>query len=145
MMQMEDLLAALQQDYPDLKFRVGHKFKFRPPRMIYYELPCANLAADPKSTVYNNYRLQLLHEVGHALLGHRDFRTDLERLKMECAAWWQAQELCHHYQVVYDEEFAESEIDTYRDWLHRHSICKTCGLTCYQGADGQYHCPLCEL
>lgn len=142
MMHMEELLASLQADYPNLKFRAGYKFKFRPPRTIYYESPDA---VGLKSSAYNNCRLQLLHEVGHALLGHRDFFTDLERVKMECAAWQKAEELCAKYQIEYDDDFAEAELDSYRDWLHQRSTCKACGLTCYQTTDGEYHCPMCEM
>lgn len=162
----EELLVSLQSDYPELKFRPGYKFKFRPPRTIYYELPLTQnqaqadqnysnkvQAQDNKAlkaqyyndNEYNNYCLQLLHEAGHALLKHRDFATDLDRVKMECAAWQKAQELCNIYNIEYDEDFAEAELDSYRDWLHQRSTCKTCGLTCYQTPDGKYHCPMCEM
>lgn len=137
MMQFEVFLARLKKDYPKLKFRVGTKFMFRPPRTIIYVEPGID-------TFLAGYFLQFLHEIGHALLGHRDFRTDSERVKMECEAWQKARELCDIYDIAYDEEFAEAELDTYRDWLHQKSLCKDCGLTRYQTVDGAYHCPFCE-
>lgn len=97
------------------------------------------------SLEHNNYCLQLLHELGHALLNHRTFATDPERLKMECAAWEKARELCIAYHIYYDEEFVEAELDTYREWLHQKSRCLNCGLTRYQDRNGVYHCPECEL
>lgn len=180
MVQFEDFLRRVQAGYPELKFRPGHKFSFRPPRTIYFEQVLIDsmkneqnlvqLATDsrspstkimtkianetespsPKIAVsakleHNNDCLQLLHELGHALLQHYTFATDPERLKMECAAWAKARELCEMYSIYYDEEFVEVELDTYREWLHQKSRCPYCGLTRYQDQNGVYHCPECEL
>lgn len=132
-MQFEELLCTLRSDYPDLVFKNGKKFMYRPPHMIYFE-----------QLIHDNNSLQLLHEVGHAILKHRDYATDPERLKMERAAWEQACQLCARYNIYYDEEFVEAELDTYRDWLHQKSRCKRCGLTCYQLKTGAYRCPRCD-
>lgn len=147
----EKLRRDLVRVYPELKFRAGKKFTFRPPRTIIYE-PWSADSADfgQKSSErdcgseQNNYCLQLLHEVGHALSEHRDYRVDVERVKMEREAWERARGLCEEYNVWYDEEFVEEEMDTYREWLHRRSKCRECGLTRYQTLDGKYHCPRCE-
>ena len=128
----EGLLEKLQADYPALRFCKGAKFAFRPPRTIVlgpYE-PFAELLA--------------LHEVSHAVLKHRDFRMDIERLKMETAAWEKARELAARYGVAVDEELIQGELDTYRDWLHQKSRCPKCGLTRFQTPDSVYHCPQCE-
>ena len=69
---------------------------------------------------------------------------DVERLKMEVQAWGKARELANHYNVEYDEELVQRELDTYRDWLHQKSRCPICGLTRFQTPDSQYHCPSCE-
>lgn len=128
------LVARLAADYPELRFRVGKKFMFRPPRTVIMEAGGAS-----------RWGLQLLHEVGHALSGHRDFRTDPERLKMEREAWERARGLAATYNIRYDEEFVEGALDTYRDWLHQRSACPECGLTRYQAQDGRWHCPGCEI
>ncbi len=125
------LIERLKSDYPNLHFRPGKKFTFRPPSTIIF---------DPSSTT----PLLLLHELGHALLGHRSYTTDVERLKMESAAWEKAKSLAPTYNIPWDVDFAESELDTYRDWLHRRSKCPSCGLTRYQTPDGRYHCPRCS-
>ena len=88
--------------------------------------------------------LLLLHELGHYLCGHRDFDTLPRRVKMEREAWDKARELCDKYNVKYDEDIAEGELDTYRDWLDAKSRCPKCGLTRYQTSDGEFHCPRCE-
>lgn len=132
-----ELLERVRKDFPELRFREGKKFMFRPPRTVIFVQKCGEDENDFG-------KMQLLHEVGHALLGHRDWETDLVRVKMECAAWEKAKELSKKYEVRYEEEFAEEELDSYRDWLHQRSKCKQCGLTRYQTRDGEYHCPQCE-
>ncbi len=145
-------LESAKQDFIQLNFKAGRRFAFRPPRTILYDNVCNHLPLMVRSslrreqelqldTEYNFYKLRLLHEIGHALLGHRDYGLDLERVKMECAAWEKARELCRKYKVEFDEEFMETELDTYRDWLHQRSKCPICGLTRYQTGDGVYHCP----
>lgn len=146
-----NLLAKLRQDYPDLRFLMGKKFTFRPPRTIIapdFAQISQNSVADQNETCstieQKFYSLSLLHELGHAVLGHRDFATDIERIKMERAAWEQAREFCKYYGVEYDEDFVEEELDSYRDWLHQRSKCSQCAQTRFQGADGEYHCPFCD-
>lgn len=153
---VDNFVMQVKEDFPSLKFRVGKKFAFRPPRTIFYESgacegvdeACTKFGEVTETNLefnaYNHYQLQLLHEVGHAVLEHKNFATDLERLKMERAAWEEAKKMCTRYGVDYDEEFVEIELDTYRDWLHQKSCCPTCKLTRYQTRDGKYHCPSCE-
>ncbi len=136
----KELVERLINDYPQMKFKVSKRFKYRPSRTIYYEMAPEEM--DLAEQKY--YSLQILHELGHALCGHRDFATDCERVKMECEAWNKAEELCMIYQVPYDEDFVETQLDSYRDWLHQRSRCAACGLTRYQTEDGVYHCPYCE-
>ena len=69
---------------------------------------------------------------------------DVERLKMECEAWEKARELAVNYGVSIEEELIQTELDTYRDWLHQKSRCPKCGLTRFQTPDSIYHCPLCD-
>lgn len=88
--------------------------------------------------------LRMLHEVGHAVLKHQFYATDVGRLKMERAAWEKAREFCRRYGVVYDEEFVEAALDSYRDWLHQRSKCPKCGVTKFQDGRGKYHCPDCD-
>ena len=125
-------LEQLKTDYPWLRFREGSKFTFRPPKTIVLGPP------EPFA------ELLALHEVSHAVLKHKDFRMDVERLKMEVAAWEKAKELAKHYGVDVDEDVIQGELDTYRDWLHKKSRCPGCGLTRFQTTDGEYHCPRCE-
>ena len=126
------LIERARVDYPSLRFVEGRKFAWRPPRTV---------VIGPEEE-YDS--LLFLHELGHATLEHQNYRTDVERLKIEAEAWAEARKLAKKYGVEWDEEVAQAELDSYRDWLHRRARCKVCGLTRYQTEDGVYHCPRCE-
>lgn len=125
-------LQRLKSDFPELTFKEGRRFSFRYPKTVCFD------AEDKRG------ELLILHELGHALLRHRGFRTEAERLKMEQEAWGQARELAVRYGVEFDEGLAQTELDTYREWLDKKSCCPRCGLTRYQTADGEYRCPRCD-
>lgn len=124
-------LEKIKEDFPEYRFRSGQKFAFRPPRTII-------IGPDEPHDEW-----LLLHEIAHAGLGHKDFTMDIERLKMESAAWEKAKKLASRYEMEIDEDFIQNELDTYREWLHKKSRCPACGLTRFQDIDG-YHCPRCE-
>ena len=125
-------IEKIAQKDPVLRFAVGPKYAFKPPRTVVLGMK------EPR------WELLLLHEMGHAISGHKTFRTDVERLKMEVQAWEKAQELAKEYGVEFDEEMVQDELDTYRNWLHQKSRCPKCGLTRFQTPDSKYHCPRCE-
>ena len=125
-------MAQLKEDFPEFRFVDGVKFAFRPSKTIVLG------PLEPFS------ELLTLHEVSHAVLGHKTFKMDVERLKMESAAWEKARELASKYGIEVNEDLIQNKLDTYRDWLHTKSRCKKCGLTRYQTPDGVYHCPRCE-
>lgn len=128
----KDFLNRVKVDFPNLLFREGKKFAFRPPKTV---------ILGPSEPFYE---LLILHEISHALLKHKDFRMDVERLRMESEAWDKACELAKKYHIEVDEEKIQDELDTYRDWLHKKSRCPVCGLTRFQTPDSAYHCPRCE-
>lgn len=129
---MNELIERLRRDYPNIRFIEGKKFAFRYPKTIRFCLGA------------QNFEQLILHELGHALLGHKTYALDVERLKMEVDAWEKARELADDYGVVIDDEIMQEELDSYRDWLHQKSRCPGCGLTRFQTPDGNYHCPRCE-
>ena len=124
------LLTRLRADYPNLEFLAGERFLFHPPATIYYE-------------VNSDDYLSLLHELGHALIDKTDYNQDVELLQIESAAWAKAKELCAKYHLAFDESYAESRLDSYRDLLHYNSLCPNCGLNGYEDEHQTYHCPLC--
>lgn len=131
-----NFISLLQQKFPTFNFKPGSKFAFRPPKTIILGPP------------QDNFGLLSLHELGHALCKHKNYHTHIERLKIESEAWQMAKILCQNHPdlgIIYDEDFAEMQLDTYRDWLHQKSQCKKCRLTRFQTPDGIYHCPQCDL
>ena len=86
----------------------------------------------------------LLHEVGHAILGHQGYQTDTQLLEMERAAWDKARELADMYQIIIDDSDIEESLDTYRDWLHSRSLCPHCNSTGLQAASNHYRCAACQ-
>jgi hypothetical protein len=137
--QKTSFIKALQAEFSQFSFRPGPRFKWKYPKSIFFE--------QNEAIPFEYFALQTLHELGHALSGHKDYKTDVERLKLESEAWQRAKrEISAHknWQIEYNEDFAENALDSYRDWLHQKSKCKKCGLTCFQTADGIYHCPKCD-
>ncbi len=127
-------LAKVRGDYPEVKFVAGKRFSFRPPRTVVFCDESDDTAP-----------LLLLHELGHFLTGRFDFKTEVERLKIEVMAWEKAKELAPLYGVFVDEDLIENELDSYRDFLHQKSRCPLCGLTRFQTPDSVFHCPKCDL
>ena len=124
-----NLLARLRADYPNLEFLAGERFLFHPPTTIQY--------------VDANDYLLLLHELGQYLIGQNDYNQDVELLQIESAAWAKAKELCAKYHLAFDESYAESRLDSYRDLLHYNSLCPNCSLNGYEDEHQTYHCTLC--
>lgn len=130
---MQDFLKKIKSAYPEFVFKPGKRFLFRPKNTIFYD----------EDAEY--FELLLLHELGHALLGHYDFATGLSRLKMECAAWDKARSLAEQFDVDVYEDVIQDKIETYREWLHDRLICPDCGLIRLETKDQNFICPRCNI
>ncbi len=133
---METLINELQLKFPALKFTPGNQFYWSPETgEIFYEAEWRGHHA-----VWS-----LLHETGHALSGHRSYRADLELLRLEIDAWERARQVASELGVRIDEDHIQNSLDTYRDWLHKRSICPSCGNKCLQQGDFvHYRCFNCH-
>lgn len=117
---------------PRVKFEVGADFHWNhEQRTVFFD------PGDPHCIPL------LLHETGHAALGHADYPTDMALLTMERAAWDEAKRFAAGINVVIDEELVESSLDSYRDWLHARSTCPNCGAVGVQEAEKRYRCLAC--
>ena len=132
-----DLLEQLRASYPHLAFTAGKTFVWSPETQeIFYK---ADSFGDVK------HRWSLLHETGHALLGHTGYQTDIELIKLEMAAWDKAKALATQLKLIIDEDHIQDCLDTYRDWLHARSICPTCTTKALQQSDmTHYRCHNCH-
>lgn len=131
---MASLLLTLEKDFPGLIFASGEAFCWSPKdRTVWYALGRNGREAD----------WALLHEVGHALLEHHNYRSDLELISLESQAWGQAKELGLRYGCQIDPDHIEDCMDTYRDWLHQRSACPVCSTHSLQQDARHYHCHNC--
>jgi ribosomal protein S27AE len=128
---MEKLVHKLQKDHPELTFVAGQAVCWSPQNNhIFYSV--------------ENGEDGLLHEVGHALLGHHSYTSDVDLLSKEVDAWQEACVLATRYGITVDQEHAEDCLDTYRDWLHKRSTCPSCGTIGLQDAPKRYLCLNCH-
>lgn len=128
------LLNKLENDYPDINFQAGSYFKWSAgERVLYYNLSLKNA------------RALLLHELAHVILGHYGFRLDVELIHQEALAWHHAKtELAPRYGVTLIDDELEDAMDSYRQWLHRRSLCPDCCTSSFQTETGVYRCLACR-
>lgn len=161
---MEALISRLKALYPQLRFAAGKSFSWSPEtNEIFYpeNLIAGSSQRSADSKKANRQRLSangqeplwaLLHETGHALLGHTTYQADYELIRLEVAAWEKAKELAIQLNSYFqepsleiDEEHVQDCLDTYRDWLYKRSICPECGTKCLQQDDYvHYRCHNCH-
>jgi hypothetical protein len=133
---MITLITRLQAQYPNLQFTHGERFSWSPETNEIFYKP----DAEGETAAWS-----LLHETGHALLRHQDYRADVELLRLEIAAWERARLLATDVGVTIDEDHIQDCLDTYRDWLHKRSICPTCTAKSLQQDDFiHYRCYNCH-
>ena len=130
-----DILPRLQRDFPELSFVASTQFSWH---------------AGRQNIAYNKSRLgaergvgAMLHELGHALLHHTDYESDVELLQMEISAWEKAHELAKKYEVSLDQDYIEDCLDSYRDWLHVRATCPACFERSLQTTRHTYGCHNC--
>jgi len=130
------LLAQIAADYPHLEFIEGAQFSWHASRgrVSYRKVS--------KDTVHNMFAL--LHELGHAILGHKDYTHDIQLLQLEVAAWEQARGLAGHYGLPVNEDYIQDCLDTYRDWLHLRATCPVCFGRSLQSSVRTYRCHNCQ-
>lgn len=130
---MEALISRLTIDHPGLTFLLSKDFYWSAKsQTVYYAHN--GLSSDTWS---------LLHEASHALLNHNSFHSDFQLLTMEMEAWEKAKELAAHYEITIDTDHIEDCLDTYRDWLHKRSLCPNCAIKSLQTSPNQYKCLNC--
>lgn len=114
---MEQLVRKLQGDFPAYHFTAGDVACWSPrTQEIHYEAREDHAIAS----------WSVLHELGHALLGHDTYNSDVMLLQKESSAWTKAVSLAKQYGLDIDAGHIQNCLDTYRDWLHKRSTCPRC-------------------
>lgn len=131
---MERLLEKLKADYPDLTFVEGSFLCWSPEKKEVY--------FDPTSK--ENDLSGVLHEIGHARLGHASYQSDVDLLKKESEAWNEAVLLAKEYGFTLDKNHVQECLDTYREWVHKRSTCPRCKAKGIQVTPTHYSCLNCD-
>lgn len=125
------LLEQLQADFPGYTFTVAGTTAWN------HKTQTISVAPDATPT-------DILHELGHALLGHTVYEHDVSLLEMERDAWGKARHIGVQYEVAIDEAAIAAHLDTYRDWLHARSTCPECQANGLQASPHTYRCIACD-
>lgn len=133
---LDELLARIGADYPDLSFVESASFSWHAGKKH------VSFQKAGTSTKHNAW--SLLHELGHAILGHTSYSHDMELLQLEVAAWEKARQLAKHYGIKIDENYLQDCLDTYRDWLHLRATCPSCYGRALQATASRYSCFNCQ-
>ncbi len=135
MAKTNSLARKLKSDFPEIRFEKSDDFYWSPTTKTVF---VSELSTEEDE-------LTLLHEVAHAVLNHQEYSRDIELLKIERQAWdYVKTKLASKYGVTYDEDHAETMIDSYRDWLHERSTCSHCLASGIQISDHTYRCLGCS-
>lgn len=131
---IDALLPLLQKQMPEVSFVAAETSYWSPAdKTVYY------VAHDDQRALWT-----LLHESGHAALGHATYDSDFNLLMLEVAAWEHAKQLAAAVQVRIDDNHVQDCLETYRDWLHQRSTCPRCGIRCFQQDARHYFCHNCQ-
>ncbi|HUC87110.1 MAG TPA: hypothetical protein VMR75_02170 [Candidatus Saccharimonadales bacterium] len=128
-------MNTIIKDFPQFTFVPGKFFMWSP--------HTNSILYDKRRSSQNDGKIALVHEIGHALLGHRLYRYDMELMKMEMDAWDQVRQLAPKYNLYVDEEHIARCIATYDEWLTKRATCPDCQNFSLQKGRDQYGCFAC--
>jgi hypothetical protein len=130
----QTLLSEVKRAYPGLIFVQGTDFAWSASINTITYAPKAPQGA-----------LLLLHELAHTELHHDDYTMDIDLLRQEAQAWQYARTiLAERFKVAVGEDFVQDCLDTYRDWLHKRSLCPGCSQVGLQTKKNNYSCINCS-
>jgi hypothetical protein len=133
-MEIDSLVQKLESAFPQFTFTASKQACWSPEtRQVHYS---AN--SDVQTAAWS-----LLHELGHALLNHKSYNTDVDLLQKEVAAWTKAANIASDFNITIEEEYAQNCLETYRNWLYKRSTCPECGTHGIQSEGRQYYCLNC--
>jgi hypothetical protein len=135
MPEISSLVTKIAKDYPQFNFIATEGID----KWSYSDGTIYHNASQVHADVF------LLHELAHALLGHRNYQKDIELLAMERDAWHHTKTvLGPHYGLSIDEKIIQESLDTYRDWIHAKSACPVCNQTGIEIKKHLYRCLSCS-
>jgi hypothetical protein len=134
-MEIDSLIQELQSTFPQFTFTASEQACWSPQtRQVYYDA-----RSSKQASIWS-----LLHELGHAVLDHKSYNTDIDLLQKEVAAWTEASAIAKKFSVDIDDDYAQNCLETYRNWLYKRSTCPQCGTHGIQNESRQYYCLNCK-
>lgn len=134
-MKRAEIVDKLTTKYPDLLLKSGETYYWSPSdKTVFYR--------SEDTSQEGNWAL--LHESGHAILNHENYFSDFELVKLEVEAWEKAKEIATDFGLEIDEDHIQDCLDSYRDWLHKRSLCPDCRLSSVQTDERTYTCIFCQ-
>lgn len=128
------LLDDLRRDYATIQFTEDTNF--------YWSASQQTVFFDPSAPEWQYF---LLHELAHSQLDHHHYERDIQLLGLERDAWaYAADHLAPRYHLTIPDTVVQTNLDTYRDWLHDRSACPQCDATGIQTHAKQYKCLACH-
>lgn len=118
----------------------AHGITFQPAEVFYWSPQEKIVHFVPSQLEKEQGVYQLLHEVGHAICEHTNYRSSISLLKMEVEAWEKAKEISAQYATTIPDEHIEKCLDSYRDWLHQRSTCPACSNIATEHSENQFQC-----
>ncbi|MBI4033914.1 hypothetical protein HY379_02845 [Candidatus Saccharibacteria bacterium] len=131
----KNFIDQLRRDFPQLTFKPGSQDHWSPK---------TNTVSYKSGAPLKETQCGVLHELAHAKLGHSNYHSDFELLKLEGLAWELAAKIGKKYGVKISDDHIQNCLDTYRDWLHARSRCPACGVHVLQKDPYHYHCFNCH-
>jgi hypothetical protein len=128
-------LDAIIKDFPQFEFIPGRFFMWSPHNQA--------IVYDTRRVKANDGKIALVHEIGHAILGHRLYKFDMQLMQMELDAWDVARQLAVTYGLRIDENHIARCIDTYDEWLTKRATCPDCANFSLQRGRDEYSCFAC--
>lgn len=122
-------------NFPDQTFVPGRYFAWSP--------ATASITFDTRRINRDDGKIALIHELGHARLGHRIYKYDMELLRMEMDAWDVVRELAPLYGLQIDESHIARCIGTYDEWLSKRATCPDCQNFSLQRDHNSFGCFAC--
>lgn len=132
---MQSLINNLKLDFQNINFVESSHFFWSPKNNQ------VNYVASELEAPVGEW--MILHELGHALLEHKNYSLDIDLISMEMGAWTKAQELAKEYNISISDSHIQDCLDTYRNWLYERSACPSCKTTNTQDKSYQFTCYNC--
>jgi hypothetical protein len=129
------VLVDIIRDFPEFDFVAGQYNMWSP--------AARSITYDARRLHTSRGKIGLIHELGHALLGHRIYTFDMELLTMELDAWDMARTIAPRYRLRIDERHVADCIATYDEWISKRATCPECQNFSLQKGRDHYQCFAC--